>query len=71
MGRAGVFVQFTYGFGSPIPRDVCANRYWAHCGRPIWRNLPPARVWTYRLAVDAGGGESAALGRAANESREA
>ena len=61
MGRAGVFVQFTYGFGSPIPREVCANRYSAHRGRPIWRNLPPARVWTYRLAVDAGGGESAAL----------
>ena len=71
MGRAGVFVQFTYGFGSPIPREVCANRYSAHQGRPIWRNLPPARVWTYRLAVDGGGGESAALGRAANESREA
>jgi phosphatidylethanolamine/phosphatidyl-N-methylethanolamine N-methyltransferase len=64
MGRAGVFVQFTYGFGSPIPREVCANRYSAHRGRPIWRNLPPARVWTYRLAVDPGG-------RALNESREA
>ncbi len=63
MGRAGVFVQFTYGLRSPIPREVCANRYSAHRGRPIWRNLPPARVWTYRLEVDAGGGESAPLGR--------
>ena len=71
MGRAGVFVQFTYGLQSPIPREVCAKRYSAQGGRPIWRNLPPARVWTYRLAVDGGGGESAALGRAANESREA
>jgi phosphatidylethanolamine/phosphatidyl-N-methylethanolamine N-methyltransferase len=71
MGRAGVFVQFTYGLRSPIPREVCANRYSAHRGRPIWRNLPPARVWTYRLDVEAGGGESAALGRAANESSEA
>ncbi len=69
MGRAGVFVQFTYGFGSPIPREVCANRYSAHRGRPIWRNLPPARVWTYRL--DAHAGEGAALKRASNESREA
>ena len=71
MGRAGVFVQFTYGLRSPIPREVCSNRYSAHRGRPIWRNLPPARVWTYRLDFDAGGGESAALGRASNESREA
>ena len=69
MGRAGVLVQFTYGFGSPIPREVCANRYSAHRGRPIWRNLPPARVWTYRLNVDAG--EGAARKRAANELREA
>jgi phosphatidylethanolamine/phosphatidyl-N-methylethanolamine N-methyltransferase len=71
MGRAGVFVQFTYGLRSPIPHEVCANRYSAHRGRPIWRNLPPARVWTYRLAVDPGAGESAALRRASNESREA
>jgi phosphatidylethanolamine/phosphatidyl-N-methylethanolamine N-methyltransferase len=49
MGPAGVFVQFTYGLLSPIPREVCAKRYSAHGGRPIWRNLPPARVWTYRL----------------------
>jgi phosphatidylethanolamine/phosphatidyl-N-methylethanolamine N-methyltransferase len=49
MGPRGIFVQFTYGLLSPIPRDVCAGRYSAHCSRPVWRNLPPARVWTYRL----------------------
>ena len=27
MGPSGVFVQFTYGLQSPIPREVCANRY--------------------------------------------
>ena len=27
MGLGGVFVQFTYGLQSPIPREVCANRY--------------------------------------------
>jgi phosphatidylethanolamine/phosphatidyl-N-methylethanolamine N-methyltransferase len=48
MGPAGVFIQFTYGFVSPIPRQACAGRFSAHCGAPIWRNLPPARVWTYR-----------------------
>jgi phosphatidylethanolamine/phosphatidyl-N-methylethanolamine N-methyltransferase len=49
MGRDGVFVQFTYGFFSPIPLEACAGRYTARRGRAIWRNLPPARVWTYRL----------------------
>lgn len=49
MGPKGVFVQFTYGLFSPIPREACAGRFQAHCGHPIWRNLPPARVWTYRL----------------------
>jgi phosphatidylethanolamine/phosphatidyl-N-methylethanolamine N-methyltransferase len=49
MGPSGVFVQFTYGLMSPIPREVCANRYSAVRSRPIILNLPPAFVWTYRL----------------------
>jgi phosphatidylethanolamine/phosphatidyl-N-methylethanolamine N-methyltransferase len=49
MGPEGVFVQFTYGPLSPIPQETCAGRYSAHRGPAIWRNLPPARVWTYRL----------------------
>ena len=49
MGPSGVFVQFTYGLLSPIPREVCANRYTAVRSKPILRNLPPAFVWTYRL----------------------
>jgi phosphatidylethanolamine/phosphatidyl-N-methylethanolamine N-methyltransferase len=49
MGPDGVFVQFTYGPRSPIPQEFCAGRYPAHRGPAIWRNLPPARVWTYRL----------------------
>ena len=32
MGPDGVFVQFTYGLLSPIPREACAGRYSAHCG---------------------------------------
>ena len=48
MGPQGLMVQFTYGVVSPIPREACAQRYSAHCTAPIWRNLPPARVWTYR-----------------------
>jgi phosphatidylethanolamine/phosphatidyl-N-methylethanolamine N-methyltransferase len=62
MGPEGVFVQFTYGLLSPIPREACAGRYSAHCGTPIWRNLPPARVWTYRLDAHAGRAESPARG---------
>ncbi len=53
MGPEGVFVQFTYGLASPIPRETCAGRFSAHGGAPIWRNLPPARVWTYRADPNA------------------
>ena len=44
----GVFVQFTYGVTSPVPRTPAAGRLRAHATSPIWLNLPPARVWTYR-----------------------
>lgn len=50
MGLEGAFVQFTYGLASPIPREVCGSRYSAVRSRPILLNLPPAFVWTYRLA---------------------
>jgi phosphatidylethanolamine/phosphatidyl-N-methylethanolamine N-methyltransferase len=53
MDADGVFVQFTYGLLSPIPREVLDGRYSAHRGRAIWANLPPARVWTYRLETPA------------------
>ena len=51
MGPQGVFVQFTYGVLSPIPRRSkrgAATNFDAACSAPIWLNLPPARVWTYR-----------------------
>jgi phosphatidylethanolamine/phosphatidyl-N-methylethanolamine N-methyltransferase len=54
MGPAGVFVQFTYGLQSPVPREACASRYSAMRSRPILRNLPPAFVWTYRLDAKSG-----------------
>jgi len=57
MGPDGVLVQFTYGLASPIPRQACAKRFSAHCGAPIWRNLPPARVWTYRADANAASAE--------------
>jgi phosphatidylethanolamine/phosphatidyl-N-methylethanolamine N-methyltransferase len=55
MGPPGLFVQFTYGPASPISLAVCADLYEASRSRPILLNLPPARVWTYRLKADAAG----------------
>lgn len=49
MGPSGVFVQFTYGLMSPIPREASSNLYSAVRSKPILLNLPPAFVWTYRL----------------------
>lgn len=49
----GVFVQFTYGMVSPIPRARKGRRFgWftAEASAPVLRNLPPARVWAYRRA---------------------
>ena len=57
MGPEGVFVQFTYGLRSPMPRETLAGRYVARSGAPILRNLPPASVWTYRRGGHASGGE--------------
>jgi phosphatidylethanolamine/phosphatidyl-N-methylethanolamine N-methyltransferase len=47
MAADGLFVQFTYGLTSPVPRSAA----FAAEGSPrIWRNFPPARVWIYRRA---------------------
>jgi phosphatidylethanolamine/phosphatidyl-N-methylethanolamine N-methyltransferase len=51
MGPGGVFVQFTYGPASPVPTTSLAGRYTALRSAPVWLNLPPARVWTYRVAA--------------------
>ncbi len=40
------FVQFTYSFVSPIPLDDMPMR--ADKSEWILKNVPPARVWTYR-----------------------
>ena len=50
----GVFVQFTYGIGSPVPRvdaQFAPAQFAGTVSPPIWLNFPPARVWTYRLAT--------------------
>lgn len=48
----GMFVQFTYGMISPIPRKGAAGlTFTAEASQPVWLNLPPARVWCYRPAT--------------------
>jgi phosphatidylethanolamine/phosphatidyl-N-methylethanolamine N-methyltransferase len=46
------FSQFTYMVAPPIPGFAMGA---ASCkgSRVIWRNIPPARVWTYRRTSDA------------------
>jgi phosphatidylethanolamine/phosphatidyl-N-methylethanolamine N-methyltransferase len=39
------FIQFTYKNTSPVP---LSGRFEADVSERIWRNLPPARIWTYR-----------------------
>lgn len=48
LARNGPFIQFTYGPVSPVP--VKGRPIRARGGKRIWKNLPPARVWTYRAA---------------------
>jgi phosphatidylethanolamine/phosphatidyl-N-methylethanolamine N-methyltransferase len=47
--RGAALVQFTYGPSPPVPRGLRENlRLVGARGRRIWRNVPPAVVWTFR-----------------------
>jgi phosphatidylethanolamine/phosphatidyl-N-methylethanolamine N-methyltransferase len=46
MHPGGPFVQFSYALVSPVPRTI--PRMTVHISDWIMRNVPPARVWTYR-----------------------
>ncbi len=52
MQPEGVFVQFTYGMVSPVPRSKRASElaFSMDASPPVWLNLPPARVFAYRAA---------------------
>lgn len=44
----GVFVQYSYRKGSPIPMSLCRQLGWeVEIVDRIWRNLPPATVFRY------------------------
>ena len=47
--RGAALVQFTYGAAPPVPRSLRASlRLVGARGRRIWRNVPPAVIWTFR-----------------------
>jgi len=46
----GVFIQFTYGLLSPVPRHLQRDvGIHGKIAKRIWRNFPPARVWRYQV----------------------
>ncbi len=46
--RGAALVQFTYGLSPPVPRGLRERLHLqgSH-GQRIWRNVPPAVVWTF------------------------
>jgi phosphatidylethanolamine/phosphatidyl-N-methylethanolamine N-methyltransferase len=52
--RGGALVQFTYGPTPPVPRGLRErlNLVGTH-GKRVWRNVPPAVVWTFRRTAAA------------------
>jgi len=47
--RGAALVQFTYGPTPPVPRGLRQSlRLAGTRGHRIWRNVPPAVVWTFR-----------------------
>jgi phosphatidylethanolamine/phosphatidyl-N-methylethanolamine N-methyltransferase len=47
--RGAALVQFTYGPTPPVPRGLRQSlRLVGARGQRIWRNVPPAVVWTFR-----------------------
>ena len=50
--RGGALIQFTYGPTPPVPRALRQHfRLIGEHGPRIWRNVPPAVVWTFRRPV--------------------
>lgn len=52
MSPEGVFIQFTYGPASPMPRHkTFGPMFRAERSPQIWLNIPPASVWVYQAAA--------------------
>lgn len=43
------WIQYTYGLKNPLPSVVMEEGGWEAQAHPwVWKNVPPARIWTYR-----------------------
>jgi phosphatidylethanolamine/phosphatidyl-N-methylethanolamine N-methyltransferase len=52
--RGAALVQFTYGPSPPVPRALRERLHLQAAGGPrIWRNVPPAVVWTFTRPASA------------------
>ncbi|MFO1160193.1 MAG: phospholipid methyltransferase [Reyranellaceae bacterium] len=52
--RGGALVQFTYGPTPPVPRAARERLLLVGThGKRIWRNVPPAVVWTFKRSAAA------------------
>ena len=50
LGTQGTFLEFSYGPFSPVPQQlICEFKFAAARRRYVWRNFPPATIWSYRL----------------------
>ena len=55
-GGTGPFVQFSYGLTSPVKKTVeQALELVPRCVAQVWRNVPPAKVWSYAQQAVPGG----------------
>ena len=51
LGTKGAFLEFSYGPFSPVPRRLIHEfKCVAARHRYVWRNFPPATIWSYRLS---------------------
>lgn len=51
LGKDGVYLEFSYGPFSPVPRQLIRDfRCVASRLQRVWRNFPPATIWSYRPA---------------------
>lgn len=53
LAPGGQFLQFTYGFKSPVPLSTmsCFPEMKQRVLSRIWRNIPPAVVWGYQRQI--------------------
>jgi phosphatidylethanolamine/phosphatidyl-N-methylethanolamine N-methyltransferase len=51
--RGGAMVQFTYGPSPPVPQILRESlKLSGTCSARIWRNVPPAVVWTFTRPLE-------------------